>query len=91
VLVPLAEAWSERAPGPVQVEAVHSPGCARVHQPATCVSCQVAAARARTAARARIPDAATVRVAPESRTGFLPATLLSSGVSHSRAPPASPA
>ncbi len=79
--LPFAEARLERAPGPAAVEAHHTTDCAPVHNPATCLFCQVALVRAEAGTRTSAPQA------DESRSALASAPH---AVAMPRAPPHEP-
>lgn len=86
-VAPIAEALDEHATGTASIESGHSAHCARVHQPATCVTCQLTASGARVPERAQVPLRAASSVPTEAgRLGALPSAV-SPGTPQSRAPP----
>jgi hypothetical protein len=78
---PMAEALDEHATGTDTIESGHSAHCARVHQPATCVTCQL------TASGARVPERAQVSLPAVSS---VPIEADGPGAAPSRAPPGTP-
>lgn len=86
--VPLAEAMSERAPGPVSIERQHSNDCVVVHRPSACLLCQHVATRAQTARGASLPAAARVIAVAPTFTRLPRSSHLPTLEPPSRAPPA---
>src|SRR5262245_5691270 len=84
---PIIEAQTERAPGPVAIERSHTAQCVRVHQPESCLACQLVSARARAGERTRVPELATQQASlePAARTASQPRAPPRS--TRSRAPP----
>ena len=76
-LAPVIEAASEHEPGPASIEAAHG-HCVKVHQPATCLACVLAATRGRAPERVRL-----VLTEAESRVRERPVPT----AAPSRAPP----
>lgn len=52
---PVVEAVTERAPGPVSVESGHDQTCVQLHQPATCMACQLLTLTAHRGQSAALP------------------------------------
>jgi hypothetical protein len=60
---PALEAVGERSPGPVAIEAAHSKACAPIHQPATCLACQMLSMNAQCPAGTSLPSFGSERAA----------------------------
>ena len=84
---PVVEALTERAPGPVSIEGTHSSHCVKIHEPATCLACQLVTLRGRAAERTRIPQLATQRVAMDAPGHRAAAPRAPPRTALSRAPP----
>jgi hypothetical protein len=84
---PVIEAQTEHAPGPTHIERTHSSHCVRIHQPDTCLACQLVSLRARAGERTSVP-VMTSQVAasdPAARTVTVPRAP--PRTTRSRAPP----
>ncbi len=90
-VVPVLEARSERAPGPVALERAHTSSCVVLHAPDSCLACQLLSAHGQAARGACLPAALVDLVSPAAapQSGWTPRAPPRS--SRSRAPPSLPA
>jgi hypothetical protein len=86
-VAPIVEAQVERAPGPVAVENGHSAHCVKVHQPATCLACQVTTSRARAEPQSHVPELSATDAPPPSARLRVATTRAPPARPRSRAPP----
>src|SRR5712672_593875 len=62
--VPVLEALTERAPGPVALERAHTASCVVLHTPDSCLACQLLSAHGQRADGACLPTATSDLVSP---------------------------
>ena len=86
-VAPIAEALDAHRTGSAAVESGHSAHCARIHQPATCVTCQLTASGARVPERARLPLFAVTSAPTEAGSPDVAKPRAPPGTTRSRAPP----
>ena len=85
---PVIEARTEHPAGPIAIERTHTAHCVRVHQPDTCLACQLGSMRARAGERTSVPASPTRAVATDPATSTAAQPRAPPHTVHSRAPPA---
>ena len=85
---PVVEALTERAPGPVSLEPIHTATCVILHSSDSCLACQLLSVHGQRACGTSLPAAPPLAAAPDLTTRTSRSLRAPPRHLRSRAPPA---